>query len=272
MIAEVRLNENTEFGVEFSGVARNFGSSALFGTNFAGLAPQAPSNNAERGFKYLISSGEDKYAYIRGLAGTGNFKILASPQLAAVSGTEATLDVGQEVPIITRTLSDTNSASTLSTSNEVEYKKTGIMLKVTPQVTKGGLITLELDQVVSVRGEDVQAGGQFYPSFINREVVTSLSMRDGATLLVGGIIQETDRSQNDSLPLIAKVPLLATALGYTTKQIERTELLIMITASVIDEDSKLQKMIKRYKQSIKTIRDFNKSLQTNKKKQSDDET
>lgn len=267
MIAEIRLGENTEFGMEFSGVANNGNKRSVFGTNYTDLIPQTPSGGVERGFKYLISSGDDKYAYIRGLAGTGNFKILSSPQLAALSGTQASLDVGQEIPIITRTLSDTNSASSLSTSNEVEYKKTGIILKITPQVTKGGLITIELDQSVSERGDDVSAGGQSYPSFVNRQVITSLSMRDGATLLVGGIIQETDRSRNDSLPLITKVPLLATLLGFNTMDKQRTELLIMVTASVISEETKLQQMIGRYKQSIKTIKDFNKKILEKKKKE-----
>lgn len=275
MIAEVRLNDNTEFGVEFSGTTNNGNQHGVFGVDFAGLTPSVPSDNSttSKGFNYLISSGQDKYAYIRGLAGTGNFKILASPQLAAVSGTEASLDVGQEIPTITRTIADSNSGSSaLATSNEVEYKKTGIIMKITPQVTKGGLITIELDQTVSALGDDVQAGGQFYPSFITRQVITSLSMRDGSTLLVGGIIQEENRSTNESLPLISKVPILAAALGFNEFKLTRTELLIMITASVINEDSKLQKMIHRYKQSIKTIKDFNKSIKDKKKKDGDDET
>lgn len=269
MIAEVRLNENTQFGVEFSGVSSDGGWNGVFGTNYENLNPQLPSNNNERGFKYLISSGEDKYAYLRGLATTGNFKVLASPQLAAVSGTEASLDIGQEIPIVTKTISDSNSGSSaLATSNEVEYKKTGVLMKITPQVTKGGLITIELDQTVSARGDNVAAGGATYPSFINRQVITSLSMRDGATLMVGGIIQEEDRSSNDSLPLIAKIPIIAAALGYNEFDVTRTELLIMITASVIHEDTKLEKMINRYKQSIKIIKDFNKEIKSKKKKDS----
>ena len=268
LIAEVRLNENTEFGMEFSGVSHASGWDGVFGTNFADLVPQKPGDGTERGFKYLITAGQDKYAYIRGIAGTGNFKVLSSPQLAAVSGTEATLDVGQEVPIVTRTIADTNSGSSaLATSNDVEYKKIGVMMKITPQVTKGGLITIDLDQVVSARGEDVLAGGQSYPSFINREVITSLSMRDGSTLLIGGIIQELDRSKNDSVPLIAKIPIFKNVFGYNTFQKERTELILMITASVIQEDSKLQKMVKRYENSIKLIKAFNKKInKTDKKK------
>ncbi|NOY75329.1 MAG: hypothetical protein GXP32_06015 [Kiritimatiellaeota bacterium] len=269
LIAEIRLGENTEFGVEWAGTLDIGNKTGGVGTNYSGLIPQMPANPNERGFKYLIRNGANKYAYIRGLAGTGNFKILATPQLAAVSGTAATLDVGQEIPIVTRTLSDTNTTSTLSTSNEVEYKKIGILLKIIPKVTRGGLITIDLNQTVSARGEDVSAGGTSYPSFINRQVVTALSMRDGSTLLVGGIIQETDRSQNDSMPFIAKVPILATLLGYSTKQIERTELLIMITASIIKEKSDLQKMVSRYKQSIALIKKFNESVKKKKKKRKD---
>ena len=267
MIAEVRLGENTEFGVEFSGVSQLSGKRTFFGTNYSGLIPQKPSDNSENGFKYLVMNGNDKFAYIRGLAGTGNFKVLSSPQLAATSGTQALFEVGQEIPIITRTLSDNaNNINSLSTSNEVEYKKTGIILKITPQVTKGGLITLDLDQTVSNRGEDVSAGGSSYPSFINRQVVTSLSMKDRETVIVSGIIQETDRSSNDSMPLVAKVPLLATLLGYSKNEVQRTELLIVITPTIITNETSLQKMLDRYKQSVALIRKFNKEVKKKKKK------
>jgi general secretion pathway protein D len=266
MIAEIRLNENTEFGVEFSGVTQLAGKRGLFGTNYSGLIPQRPARNLENGFKYLVMNGDDKFAYIRGLAGTGNFKVLSSPQLAATSGTQALFEVGQEIPIITRTLADnTNVANNLSTSNEVEYKKTGIILKITPQVTKGGLITLDLDQTVSNRGEDVSAGGSSYPSFINRQVVTSLSMKDKETVIVSGIIQETDRSSNDSMPFVAKVPLLATLFGYSKDEVQRTELLILITSTIISNETNLQKMLDRYKQSVALIRKFNEEVKKRSK-------
>lgn len=267
MIAEVRLNENTEFGVEFSGVSQIGGKRSYFGTQYSGLTPQKPVDTSENGFKYFVMNGKDKLAYIRGLAGTGNFKVLSTPQLAATSGTQALFEVGQEVPIITRTLADNNNTTSLSTSNEVEYKKTGIILKITPQVTKGGLITLDLDQTVSNRGEDVSAGGESYPSFINRQVVTSLSMKDMETVIVSGIIQETDRSSNDSMPLIAKVPLLATLFGYSKDEVQRTELLILITPIILTKDTSLQKMLERYKQSVSLIRKFNEKMTKKKKKE-----
>ena len=264
LIAEVRLSENMQFGVEFSGVSDISNKNVNFGTNYSGLIPQTPRTDGEYGFKYLITSGENKYAYIRGLAGTGNFKILSSPQLAAISGTEASFVVGREIPIATRTLSEPNSTNTLTTSNEIEYKNIGIILNITPQVTEGGLITLDLSQIVSNQGENIQVGGHWYPSFINRQVETSLTMHDGETVMVSGIIQETDRSNNDSMPFIARIPLLATLLGYTTAEKERTELLIMITPTIISKETSLQQMIERYKKSVAMIHEFNDSIKDGK--------
>jgi general secretion pathway protein D len=268
LIAEVRLSENMQFGVEFSGVSDISNKSVNFGSNYAGLVPQTPRTDGEYGFKYLITSGENKYAYIRGLAGTGNFKILSSPQLAAISGTEASFVVGREIPIATRTLSEPNSTNTLTTSNEIEYKNIGIILNITPQVTEGGLITMDLSQIVSNQGENVQVGGHWYPSFINRQVETSLTMHDGETVMVSGIIQETDRSNNDSMPFVARIPLLATLLGYTTAEKQRTELLIMITPTVISKETTLQRMVERYKKSVAMIKEFNNSIK--KKDEKDD--
>jgi type II secretory pathway component GspD/PulD (secretin) len=89
-------------------------------------------------------------------------------------------------------------------------------------------------------------------------------MHDGETVMVSGIIQETDRSNNDSMPFIARIPLLATLLGYTTAEKERTELLIMITPTIISKETSLQQMIERYKKSVAMIREFNDSIKDGK--------
>jgi len=262
LIAEIRLNESTEFGLEYSGKFRDTpGYSSTLGVNYPGTAssslnPQNPSG-PEGGFKWFVQNKDDpdKFAYLRALAGSGNFKILSSPQIAAVSGTQASLDVGQEIPTVTKTVSDPNNAA-LSTSNEVEYRKTGILLKITPQVTKGGLITMDINQEVSAQGDDVLAGNATYPSFIERKIITSLSMRDGSTLIIGGIIQEEKQDTNQSVPFVSKIPMLSKLLGFNEMSKRRTELLFMITASVISEKTDLQKLVDRYKESVKALREF----------------
>jgi general secretion pathway protein D len=260
LIAEIRLADNSEFGLEYYAKASSgdsYRSLIGYDSNMGADASGSLSDTDGSGFKYMLFNKNDdgKYAYLRAAASTSNFKILSSPQLAAVSGTAASIDIAEDVPTITKTVSDTSSGAT-STSNEVQYRKTGILLKVTPHVTKGGLITMEISQEVSERGEDVSAGGSTYPSFIDREMITALSLRDGGTIIVGGIIQERNRQSSNSLPFIAKVPLLASLFGQNTHAVDRTELLIMITANIISEATDLEKVIQRYKKSVAAIKEF----------------
>jgi len=260
LIAEIRLGENAEMGLEYYAKSRSGDSYRnLFGydSNLGGTPGGPLAATSGGGMKYMLfnKNDDDKYLYLRAAASTGNFKILSSPQLAAVSGTAASIDVGEDIPIITRTVTD-GSGGVTSTNNEVQYRKTGILLKITPQVTKGGLITMDLSQEVSQRGEDVAIGGSTYPSFIDRQMTTSLSIRDGGTIIVGGIIQERERQALRSVPLVSKIPLLASLLGLNTFEKDRTELLIMITASVISEATDLEKIISRYKESVASLKEL----------------
>jgi general secretion pathway protein D len=258
MIAEATLGKNNEFGLEFSGEALNNNKYlGLIGTKFSGLNPATPAASTDQGLQYLLQSkdNQDKYAYIRALAGRGNTKILSSPQIVVKSGTEASIDVGKDVPIITRTQTDTTN---IATSNEVEYRKVGVLLKLTPVITEGGLISLDIDQEVSQQGPNVTAGNSTYPSFLERHIVTTLAIRNGGTIIMGGIIDETSRENTDSAPWIAEIPMLAKLLGYTTQKKDRIELLMMLTGSIVDGKTDLQKIMQRYKKSVAMFKQFKK--------------
>ena len=258
MIAEATLNENSEFGLEFSGkLISNNKYLGLIGTQFSGLTPSSPKDSKDQGLQYYLQStgSEDKFAYIRALAGVGNTKILSSPQILAVSGTEASLNVGRDIPTITSTVTDTTNTST---NNEVTYRKIGVITRITPVVTEGGLISMDVDQEVSQLGPNIAAGGSTYPSFLERRLMTTLAIRDGGTIIIGGIIDSVKQDNNQSAPWITKVPLLAKLLGYTTNKENRIELLMMITGTVVNEKTDLQKIIQRYKKAIVMFREMKK--------------
>lgn len=258
MIAEATLDDSTEFGLEFSGKGLKSNKyDGIFGNQFSGLTPSKPVDSTDQGFQYLIQSktSGDKLAYIRALAGRGNTKILSSPQILAVSGTEASIDVARDIPTVTRIVTDTTNTST---SNEVEYRKVGVLLKLTPIITEGGLISLDIDQEISQQGNDVTVAGTTYPSFIERKVVTTLAIRNKGTIVVGGIIDELKQDNSQNAPLINKIPFLKDLLGYTDKQDRRIELLMMLTGTIVNEKTDLQKMIQRYKKSIAMFKEFKK--------------
>ncbi len=267
MIAEVTLGDSSEFGLEFS--AEALGNSkylGLIGTQFSGLNPSKPVDSPDQGFQYFLQdpNNGDKLAYIRALAGKGNTKILSSPQLLAKSGTEASIDVGRDIPTITRTQSDTTN---VSTSNEVEYRNVGVILKLTPVITEGGLISLDIDQEVSQLGHNNSAGGSKYPSFLQRHIITTLAFRNGGTIIMGGIIDEKSSENTDSAPWIAEIPILAKLLGYTTQKKDRIEMLMMLTGTIVDEKTDLQKIIQRYKKSVAMFKQFKKDNAPDKKKE-----
>jgi general secretion pathway protein D len=131
-----------------------------------------------------------------------------------------------------------------------------VILTVTPHVTKGGLISMELKQEVSDvfpnKTSDIDS-----PVIRERVVETTLSIRDGSTLIVAGLIKESKSDNLSSVPMIADVPFLGRLLGSSEIEKEKTELVILITGKIITEQSKLEVMTKRYRQAMRAIIDLN---------------
>ena len=261
MIAEVSLTNDTEFGLEFSNENQGtVGSSALnnlYKTNFESLSPGSAT---DYGFSYLLTdknNPDSQFAYLKALAGKGKINVISSPQLLATSNSEAKISVGDQVPIVTAEITDTASTTTDNTAlrRSIEYKDTGIILEIKPQVTKGGLITFELEQTVSDAVENTTSGIDS-PIIQERVLKTVMSLRDGRTLILGGLIKEKLEDMQSTIPFFSDIPLIGRMLGNNSIKKSRTELLILITGRIITEDTKLEELIRRYKQSIKSIEEM----------------
>ncbi len=252
LIAEINLNENTQFGLEFSGQTKTKAADSVYGTNYKELEPGGKDQN---GFRYWIQNNNDpenKFAYVRALAGTGNTRVLSSPQIVAVSHTQSQIKVGDQVPILVASYTDTDAQGT--SQNSIQYKDTGIILNITPHVTEGGLIVLDLDQTVSDAVKTTSSTIDS-PTIQERIIKTSLAIRNGGTLIVGGLIWEREITNQSSLPVISKIPLLASIAGYSDIQKRRVELLVIITGTVITEKTDLEEMTKRYEESMKVFKE-----------------
>lgn len=252
MIAEVNLYEETQFGLEYSAKFVKGRQSNTVATNFSDLNAGSAT---EYGMNYWIqnTADEDKFAYIRALAGTDNTKVLSSPQIIAVSHMPAEIQVGDKVPIVTSENTDTASNTTINRS--IEYQDTGIIMKLTPHVTEGGLVLIELEQTVSDAVATTTSGIDS-PTLQERTLKTSLAIRDGGTLIVGGLITDRQVVSQDSFPFISKIPLLAYLTGFNDTTTRRVELLVMITATVVTEKTDVESMMQRYKEAVKLIQNF----------------
>ena len=275
LVVEITLHKNTKFGLEFSGMGAGDSLESIFGTNYKNLAP-ASGQDAQYGGKVWIfnpNNPSEKFGYVQALAGNSNVKVVSSPQVLAISHTKAKISVGSRVPLVQSEIS--NSQSVVTSGNDtstslvrnIEYFETGIILEVTPHVSRGGRITLDVSQTVSEAVNNTTSSIDS-PEISERLLETSMSIRDGQTIIIGGLIKEQMVDNLDSVPFIGKIPILGRLVGDNDLTMKRTELLMLITGTVITENTRLQNLLKRYKNTVEHLKEFHDKNYNNKKKSS----
>ena len=247
VIAEIQLSSSTNFGVEFQQKMGGSGLVNTIGTDYPTLTPE---KGKDAGFQYTLSGGNTD-VYVRALAEKGNTKLLARPQILVESHTEALVSVGEEIPIVTNELTNTQSVKPDDTTftKNYEYKDTGVILKITPHVTKGGLITAEIDQTVSSPIATTSSNIDS-PTIRMRQLVTTLSFPNKSSIIIGGLIQNNSSNAQATLPLIGNVPVLSELIGSNDISKKRTELLLMITGTIVNKHTKLEEMIEDYQRAV----------------------
>ena len=264
LVVEIELSDDNEFGVEFSGAGTAGNTKSLWGTNFEALSPDPSGATRQTGGTFTIfnpDNPDQKFGYVRALASKNNLKVLSSPQILAKSHSQAKISVGKRVPVISNEITDTESTSVYNTSlrRTYQYENTGVILTVTPQVTKGGMISMVLEQTISDAVDNTTRGIDS-PIIKEDTLSTELALRDGRTIIMGGLIKEKHNEVVSSLPLIVEIPFLRALFGDTNKESERTEILVLVTATIIQENSNLEEMVHRYQQAVLEIKKFEKRM------------
>ena len=277
LIVEVTLTESTKFGIEFSAAGSINGNKTLLGTNYSELSnffttgtngtvtPTPIPNSPNDGFSFALvnpDNPQEKFGYLRALAGNGDIKVISSPQLLVSSHKEAVIQLGDRVPYISQGTTDTSSNGTLI--QNYDYENTGVILTVTPQITSTNLISLdikqELSSVVKTTSSNINS-----PTFSKRVIETNMTIANGRTMILGGLIQERKTDYLDSIPIINQIPILRRLFGNTNANVERTELLVLISGYIINEKSPVEEMIKRYNDSLNSLNGFNKDIKERSK-------
>ena len=152
---------------------------------------------------------------------------------------------------------------TSGTTDTTEYKETGVVLTVTPYVTSTDLISLDILQTMSQATANTLSPTISSPIITKREIETSMTIANGQTMVLGGLIQERTNDVLDSLPIINQIPFLKRLLGSTNASVERTEVLVMITGYIVNEHSEVDALIRRYNDAVKAINNYNSTLGDN---------
>ena len=273
LVIDVSLNDSVKFGIEFMMKGGSGNVTSQGGTNFSGLSPGS-GQNAQSGGQFWIynpKNPDQKYGYINALAGKTNVKVISSPQVLIASNNEAKISVGSKVPIVNSEITNTQSIISSNTDastnlvRNIQYQDTGVILKITPRVTRGGRIAIKLAQTVSEA--DSNTVSDIDSPVIKEQIIeTAMSLRDGQTLICGGIIKEKSTDNLSTLPGIGSIPFLRRLLGDTDISTDRTEMMILITGYIINENTQLEELIRRYEQAVEALIDFHTPAEIRKRK------
>jgi general secretion pathway protein D len=158
-------------------------------------------------------------------------KVLSSPTLMVLDNRTATLQVGDQVPIVTQTSVSTTDPNA-PIVNSVELRDTGVILKVTPRVNEGGRVMLDIEQEVSDVIE-TRTSGIDSPTIQQRKIKTSVAVDNGSTIALGGLIRDKVTDGHSKIPLLGDIPGVGQLFRSTNQRTERTELVVLITPRVV---------------------------------------
>ncbi len=232
LVAEVTLNDDLFFGVEwFIETKFKTGNTSLGGiTGFQAPQLSVDGNFLANAFSFAaIDSADAVRGLLQTLATESELSVLASPHVIASDNQEATIKVGKQVPIVT---SETSVSGTTDIQRTIQYRDTGIILNVTPQINEGGLVALDISQEVSSVQEGLTEGTSS-PTINSQEARTRLVVQDGQTVILGGMIREDNNKSRSGIPILKDIPILGFLFGYWEDSTDRTELIVLITPHVI---------------------------------------
>jgi general secretion pathway protein D len=242
-MAEIRLTDQLRYGVQFYLQHQDEGSVSLFGAAVNQIGQEVP------GFNFLLGTNSSPDVVISAFDQITDVQILSSPSLVVVENETARFQVGDQIPIITRTVTSVQDSSA-PVSNEIEYRDTGIILQVKPRVSENGVVSLEIEQEISS-----VAGGSatLTPTITNRKVSSSISVADGQTVLLGGLISEQSDRGKSGIPGLHRLQGIGNLFGRTGKGSNRIELIILIRPSVIRDSQDAQHVAEELRSRMWTM-------------------
>ncbi|MEO3430518.1 type II secretion system secretin GspD [Pelagibius sp. CAU 1746] len=226
-LMEVTLNDSLEYGVRWFFES---GDSSFTFTDAAAEGGAAVLGASFPGFSYVFDSN-NIHATLNALKGITDVKFLSAPTLMVLDNETARLQVGDEVPIVTRT-----STSTVGDNapivNDVELRDTGVILDITPRVNSGGLVVLDVAQEVSEVTETTSSGIDS-PTIQQRKMESTIAVQNGETIVLGGLIRNRLEEGTTSVPVLGDIPILGNLFKATDNSSSRTELLVLIKPQVV---------------------------------------
>lgn len=226
VIAQITLTEDTRFGVDWSRIANDAVLDPISTRTNTDFSPNLGGLMFTKGF---LDGSARVEATLEAIAVDNDVRLLARPSLTVSNNQEGEIQIGAEVPV---EAGQSISAGGLSTTN-IQYRPTGIELYITPQINDDGIVNLTIRQVLS-SVDSSAAGVNNNPVFNNQEISTTVVVRNGENIVLGGLIQTDIERLNTGVPGLNRLPVVGNLFSYQRDSIERRELFIVLRPEIIN--------------------------------------
>jgi len=268
LIVEVSADSGWNFGIDWM-VGNQWGSHIGGTSNITGGVPNftTPSGLTGKtlpvplgtGFQlgYLADRSILGYVLLNASASDSNFNVLSTPQVLAIDNNESEINVGEEIPVPTNNrISDTGTQFFT-----YEYKSVGVKLKCKPHITNKAAITMDLFlEVNSVLGDTtvLDSGSVIPPKLGRRDFKTKVTVADGKTIVVGGLIRNEKSKSESYIPILGQIPLLGNLFKRYTVSDSKTNLLVFITPYIVTKQDKADALTNQKKSQQRRLKFFRK--------------
>lgn len=251
-IVEVDLKNDLKYGVQWS----------FNNGNFLNILTQGDADvlkTLSSGYSLFYSGGSAK-AVLHALAEKSTVNVIASPSLMVLNNQEAYINVGDKVPIATSQSTNTNSVNTSQNlvspdttsaivSNNIQMLETGITLKIKPRVNAGGLVLMKIEQEAN-QAVATKTSTLNSPTIQQRKINSSIAVKNGETIVLGGLIREDKDNSRSGMPILSDIPYFGSLFGTTTDNKDRTELVILITPRVVGSEKNARDVTEEFKRKL----------------------
>jgi len=246
-VAELTLRDELKYGLEWF-----FRNKMLKGDSTLQTLFRVPTGGPGLVYQFISDSGKFNVA-INAFALDDKVNILSTPRLMVLDNQEATIQVGTDIPIITGevTAADVSQAAP-SIMRNIQYRNTGVILRVRPTINTEGLLTLNISQEVSEMGTNPP--GINSPTILMRRVNTTVVAAQDETVVLGGLISESKGFTVSKVPLLGDIPLLGTLFKTTSKDDKKTELIIFLKPTIITNIDQAAKITQDLKRELKWLK------------------
>jgi general secretion pathway protein D len=253
VIAEVRLNQGMQWGLDAlyhdsqNTASFQSGAASAFSTLLSGTAATNPLG---QGIAYLFHN-QNIAVLVKALSTLTNVNIISAPRVLVLDNQTATLQVGDQVPIITQQQQSTDNTNA-PVVNNVQMRDTGVILAVTPRIGAGGNMSLDLFQEVSSPTPTTSSKIDS-PTISVRRIESTVNLDSGDTIAIGGLMQDQATRTKSGVPWLSDVPFLGWLFGSLNNQSERTELLVLLNPRIAPDEAAATELTDELRAKLNSI-------------------